>query len=221
MATILSTKILAENQKQLLLNSGIGLVEYDAITIEFDNTTLDAPIPRNLIFTSQNAVKGFFLQYPEFQTREALNIFCVGEKTKAQIKENGYSVNASANSSKELAEMIVNKFSEKEFLYICGSMRRDELPELLQKENISLAELEVYKTTLSPKKFNSSFDGVLFFSPSGVQSYCQENDLNSSVAFCIGATTAAEAKKHTNNIIIANKPSIENVIVQAVKKYKK
>jgi len=220
MATILSTKLLAENQKQLLLNSGIGLVEYDAISIGFDNSSLDAPIPRNLIFSSQNGVKGFFTQYPEFQTRE-LNIFCVGEKTKAQIEKEGYSVVASANSSKELANLIVNEFKEKQFLYICGAMRREELPEILKKGNIAIQELEVYTTTLNPKKFNRTFEGILFFSPSGVKSYCKENDLNSSTAFCIGATTAAEAKKHTQHIIIANKPSIENVIVQVVKKYKK
>lgn len=220
MATILSTKILAENQKQLILNSGIGLVEYDAISIGFDNSSLDAPIPRNLIFTSQNGVKGFFSQYPEFQTRE-LNVFCVGDKTKAEIEKNGYAVNASANSSKKLADLIVKNFKEKEFLYVCGSMRREELPEILKKENIALKELKVYTTSLNPKKFNSSFDGILFFSPSGVKSYCKENDLNSSTAFCIGETTAAEARKYTQNIIIANKPSIENVIVQAVKKYKK
>jgi uroporphyrinogen-III synthase len=220
MATLLSTKILAENQKQLILNSGIGLVEYDAINIGFDNSSLDAPIPRNLIFTSQNGVKGFFTQYPEFQTRE-LNVFCVGDKTKLEIEKNGYSVVASANSAEELAHMIVNEFNEKQFLYLCGSKRRDELPDLLKKQNISIQELEVYTTTLNPKKFNRNFEGVLFFSPSGVQSYCKKNDLNSSTAFCIGETTAAEAKKHTQNIIIANKPSIENVIVQAVKKYKK
>ena len=220
MATVLSTKILAENQKQLLLNSGIGLVEYDAISIGFDNSSLDAPIPRNLIFTSQNGVKGFFTQYPEFQTRE-LNIFCVGDKTKAEILKNGYEVKASANNSEELAHLIVAEFREKEFLYICGSMRREELPRILKKETIAIKELEVYSTSLNPKKFDRKFEGVLFFSPSGVKSYCQENDLNSGTAFCIGKTTAAEAQKHTQNIIIANKPSIENVIVQAVKKFKK
>jgi len=220
MATLLSTKILTLTQKQLLLNSGIGFVEYNAITIGFDNSSLNAPIPRNLIFTSQNGVKGFFTQYPEFQTRE-LNVFCVGDKTKSEILKNGYEVNASANSSKELANLIVDKFREKEFLYICGSMRREELPEILKREKIVIKELEVYTTSLNPKKFNSTFEGVLFFSPSGVKSFCQENDLNSSTAFCIGETTAAEAKKHTQHIIIANKPSIENVIVQAVKKYKK
>ncbi|RKS55277.1 uroporphyrinogen-III synthase [Gillisia mitskevichiae] len=219
MATILSTKILAENQKQLLLNSGIGLVEYDAISIGFDNTSLDAPIPRNLIFTSKNGVKGFFTQYPEFQTRE-LNIFCVGEKTKAEIEKEGYSVIASADYGEELANLIVKDFQEKEFLHICGSMRREELSKILKAANFSIKELVVYNTRLNFRKFDSSFDGILFFSPSGVKSYCQENDINSSTAFCIGATTAAEAKKHTQHIIIANKPSIENVIVQAIKKYK-
>lgn len=220
MATILSTKKLAENQKQLLLSSGIGLVEYDAIKITFDNSSLDAPIPRNLIFTSQNGVKGFFKQYPEFQTRE-LNIFCVGDETKAEIEKSGYSVVASANSGKDLGKLIVTEFDEKEFLYLCGSMRRDELPEILKKQDIVIKELKVYATALNPKKFSRNFEGVLFFSPSGVQSYCQKNNLDSSTAFCIGNTTASEAKKYTNNVIIANKPSIENVIVQAVKKYKK
>ncbi len=220
MATLLSTKILSASQKQLLLNTGIGLVEYNAIEIGFDTSSLDKPIPRNLIFTSQNGVKGFFSQYPEFQTREELNIFCVGDKTKAQIKENGYPVVASANSSKELGELIVNEYKESVFLYICGDKRRDELPELLNKKGISIEELEVYTTTLKAKKFNTTFDGVLFFSPSAVQSFCKENSLEDTIAFCIGNTTATEAKKFTQNIIVANKPSIENVLVQAVKKLK-
>lgn len=220
MATILSTKTLSLAQKELFLNSGIGLVEYDAISIGFDHSSLDAPIPRNLIFTSQNGVKGFFTQYPEFQTRE-LNIFCVGEKTKAQIEKEGYSVIASADYGEELANLIIKNFDEKEFLHICGSMRREELSTILKAADISIKELEVYTTSLNPKKFDSIFDGVLFFSPSGVQSFCEQNNLKSTTAFCIGTTTANEVKKHTKDIIIANRPSIENVIVQAIKKYKK
>lgn len=34
MSTVLSTKILTPVQKQLILNAGIGFVEYDAIKIE-------------------------------------------------------------------------------------------------------------------------------------------------------------------------------------------
>ena len=72
---------------------------------------------------------------------------------------------------------------------------------------------------LNLKKFESKFDGILFFSPSGVQSFTEQNRLNST-AFCIGETTASKAKKHTHEIIIASKPSIENVIVKVVKKLK-
>ena len=80
MKTVLSTKMLSLPQKELFLNSGLGLVEYDALKIEL----LDVEIPfdcQNYIFTSKNAVKAFLnqtkgLDYSKF------NIFCVGGKTK-------------------------------------------------------------------------------------------------------------------------------------------
>ena len=57
----------------------------------------------------------------------------------------------------------------------------------------------------------------MFFSPSGVKSFSIKNKINNAIAFCIGETTANEAKKITQNIIIANKASIENVLVQVIK----
>ena len=85
-----------------------------------------------------------------------------------------------------------------------------------ETENIQFKEIEVYKTSLNPQRFPQEFEGVLFFSPSAVQSFTAKNQLKETTAFCIGNTTAAEAQKHTNNIIIATKPTIENVIVQVV-----
>ena len=49
---------------------------------------------------------------------------------------------------------------------------------------------------------------------------CLCNKLGNSMLFCIGNTTAAEAKKHSENIILANKPTVENVLVQAINYYK-
>ena len=40
MKTVLSTKILNASQKELFLNSNLGLVEYNAIKIEFLDTTI-------------------------------------------------------------------------------------------------------------------------------------------------------------------------------------
>ncbi len=214
MPTVLSTKKLTESQRSLLLQAGIGLVEYDAITIDPVDFEVKTKI-ENAIITSQNTVIGLVDKKVQIE-----NCFCVGEKTKSLLEENGYKVKIMTNYGKELAEIIVKEFAEAEFTFFCGNLRRDELPELLLENNVSFTEIEVYNTVLKPKKIQRTFDGVLFFSPSAVESFTKENTLDNNIAFCIGTITAAEAEKHTNKIVIANKPTIENVIVQVVKKLK-
>ena len=91
----------------------------------------------------------------------------------------------------------------------------------MNKKTIGFKEITVYKTELNIQEFQQEFDGILFFSPSAVKSFTSKNTIGDSTAFCIGETTAAEAKKHTKNMQIATKPSIENVIVQVVKTLKK
>ena len=51
----------------------------------------------------------------------------------------------------------------------------------------------------------------MFYSPSTVQSYRQENNAE-PIAFCIGETTAKEAKKHFKDVRIAKVPTVESVI---------
>lgn len=211
MPTVVSTKKLTHSQRNLLLQAGVGLVEYDAITIKTEDFEVEGSI-ENAIITSQNSVKNLVDQKVQIE-----NCFCVGEKTKAMLEANGYQIKVMTNYGKQLAEIIVNDFADLEFTFFCGNLRRDELPKLLQKNNVNFTEVEVYKTALKPKKFERTFDGVLFFSPSAVESFMTENSLDNTIAFCIGTTTAAEAEKYTDTIIIASKPTVENVIVQVVK----
>lgn len=70
-------------------------------------------------------------------------------------------------------------------------------------------------------KFAQKWDGILFFSPSGVESFVLENNLANSAVFCIGETTAAAAKKYTSSVIVANSTTVESVIAKAVKALKK
>ncbi|MBW8243144.1 uroporphyrinogen-III synthase [Muricauda oceani] len=215
MKTVLSTKMLSPSQKELFLNSGLGLVEYDALKIEL----LDVKIPftyNNYIFTSKNAVK-VFLNQSEGHEKSNFRAYCVGEKTKALLEENGAKVVEMVQNASELAKILVKDHQNESFIFLCGNKRRDELPDTLAKNNVQYKELEVYRTHLNPKAFQRDFDGVLFFSPSGIRSYLLENSLGNGILFCIGETTAAEAQKHSKNIIIANKPTVENVLVQAIK----
>ena len=218
MKTVLSTKMLSLSQKELFLNSGLGLVEYDALKIEF----LNAEIPLdqdNYIFTSKNAVKAFLNQAKELDLSK-YNAFCVGEKTKSILQEKGVNVMEMAENASALAEILVKKHQKESFLFLCGNKRRDELPASLKKNNVQYKELEVYRTHLNAKAFQRDFDGILFFSPSGIRSYLLKNTLGNSTLFCIGDTTAAEAQKHSKNIILANKPTVENVLVQAINHFK-
>lgn len=214
MQTVLSTKILSPAQKNLLLNSGVGLVEYNAIKIEFLDFSCEEII-QNAIITSRNTAKAIISRNIQID-----HVFCVGDKTASLLHENGYNMLETANYGKELAEKLLGKYRERVFTFFCGDKRMDDIPLVLKKNNINFREIEVYKTHLNPRTFDQQFDGILFFSPSAVQSYMMKNKILSAPAFCIGTTTAAEAKKYTENIIIANRPSIENVLVQVVKKFK-
>ncbi|GLU43105.1 uroporphyrinogen-III synthase [Allomuricauda sp. NBRC 101325] len=215
MKTVLSTKILTPAQKELFLNSGLGLVEYDALKIDFLNVEIPLDCS-NYIFTSKNAVAAFLNQVKGAEVSK-FNTFCVGEKTKALLEQNGLNVIEMANNASELGKNIVKNHKNEHFLFLCGNKRRDELPELLTENNIQFKEVEVYRTELNPKAFQRDFEGILFFSPSGIRSYLLENNMGNSTLFCIGDTTATEARKHSTQIITANKPTVENVLVQAIK----
>lgn len=214
--TILSTKKLAEHQKQLLLNAGLGYIEYDFISVKPVPFELNE-VPRNLIFTSKNAVLAV-LNHPKVSILKERKSFAVGVKTSTLLREHGFTVARITNYAEELAYEIKEFHKMEDFMFFCGKKHLDIIPSVLKENGINLKEVEVYDTILSPKKFGRIFDGILFFSPSGVESYCLENDLSGSIAFCIGTTTASEAKKYTSEVVIASNPSIENVIVQAVKK---
>ena len=222
MKTVLSTKKLETNQRELLLNAGLSFVEYDAITIAF----LEVSIPEvieNAIITSQNGVRSILNAKPTIQ-----NCFCVGEKTKALLVQNGYNVIEMGRNSIELAQIVAEKYRKEAFHYFCGSRRRDKLPNLLKASKIDVIEVKTYKTELNLKKFDQKWDGILFLSPSGVESYFSANFKKDEVnieqspnhellCICIGETTASEAKKYSQNTVIANATSVESVIVKAVK----
>ena len=172
MLAVLSTKKLLGNQRTLLLNAGISLVEYNAIKIEFVPFEIPLNI-ENAIFTSQNAVEA--IQDSRFKIQ---NCFCIGEKTKSLLEEYGRKVIAMTEYASQLAENLVKNHKNDSFHFFCGNIRSDEIPSKLKENNISFEEIEVYRTTLNPKKFERKFDAVLFFSPSGVRSFVEGNTNN-------------------------------------------
>ena len=215
---IVSTKKLLPLQKQLLSDAGISVLEEDFIETKIKNFEL-SKVHENLIFTSQNAVQSI-LQHSKCDELKGKSVFCVGMKTKELLTENGFDVVAYTGYASDLAEIISLIYSSESFTFFSGNLRRDVIPNTLKENGITFNEIEVYETNITSKKMTSKQDGILFFSPSGVESYFKLNSIKDETCFCIGETTAeALENKKVNNIFIAEKPSVESVITQVIEYY--
>ena len=217
---ILSTKKLFETQKQLLAEADFMLIEEDFIqtkTIDFELEKVN----QNLIFTSQNAVQSI-LQHPKCDDLKNKNVFSVGMKTKELLSENGFNVIVYTGYSSDLAEIISLIYNKESFTFFSGNLRKDVMPNNLKENQITFNEIQVYETDLTPKKISKKLEAILFFSPSGVESYLKLNTIKEEICFCIGETTAeALENKKNKNSIIADKPSVENVIAKVIEYYKR
>jgi len=216
---IVSTKKLLPNQKQLLLDANFHLIEEDFIKTTFLSPLLEG-LGEALIFTSQNAVESI-LQHPKCEDLKSKNVFSVGMKTKDLLTQNGFNVIAYTGYASDLAEIISLIYSKESYTFFCGNLRRAILPNTLKENGITFNEIEVYETNITSKKITNKLDGILFFSPSAVESYLKLNTIKDEMCFCIGETTAESLEnKKIKNIIIADKPSVENVISDVLEYYK-
>ena len=209
--TVYSTKKLSELQKETLSNT-IGVEDSDFIKIRFNR--IPAKVMKNeienVIITSQNGVESLLNSFTKNEMNFK-NIYCVGRRTKKLIENRIGKVTHVAKNAKVLAEYLSKELESKQVTYFCSNVRLDVLPASLKAQNITVNEVEAYKTMLSPIKLDDSVSGVLFYSPSGIESYLKENTTD-KVAFCIGETTAVEARKHFENVEVANLPSVDSVL---------
>jgi uroporphyrinogen-III synthase len=223
---ILSTKILLSPQKQVLLNAGFSVTEANFIKTENSDFDLNG-IKDNLIFTSQNAAQSVLL-HPKAEELKSKKVFCVGMKTKALLEENGFNVEVYLDYASDLTEIITLIYAKETYTFFSGNLRKETLPIALKAAKVNFNEIQVYETTLTPQKIASpnpskrgekKFDGILFFSPSAVESYLAANKIKNEICFCIGETTASALETITKNIIVADQPSVENVIEDVIEEY--
>jgi uroporphyrinogen-III synthase len=214
---ILSTKKLSSEQKQALTAVNIDVIDTDFIQTQNKSFELK-DLNDNLIFTSQNAVHSI-LSHPKAEELKSKNVFCVGLKTKILLSENGFNVIAYTGYAADLAEIITLIYRNESYTFFSGNLRRETLPKALKDAQVKLNEIQVYETSLTPQKIKTAVEAILFFSPSGVESYLKDNTIKKETCFCIGETTAEALHKITKNIIIADQPTVEDVIEDVITQY--
>ncbi len=216
---IFSTKKLTNVQLQRF-NTSIRVDSEDFIKISPNRISpfaLKKQI-KNVIFTSKNAVEGLLTNV----SAEELNfekIYCVGRKTRRFIQKKIGKVAHFENTAADLANYLLEYIEGTEATHFCGNLSLNDLPETLGEAHITVNSIETYKTKLSGQQMDDAVEGVLFFSPSGIESYLQNNKPN-KIAYCIGETTAKEARKNFDDVKVAKIPDVESVIHLVNENYK-
>ncbi|KAA2219143.1 hydroxymethylbilane synthase [Maribacter flavus] len=208
---VFSTKKFTEAQLQKF-SSGIRVDSEDFIKIS-PNRISPIILKKslgNIVFTSKNAVESLLTNCSPAEL-QFKNIYCVGRKTKRLIQKKIGPVAHVENSATDLANYLVEYMDGTQVTYFHGNLSLEDLPTILEGNNINVNKVEAYKTKLSGKAIPESVEGILFYSPSTIESYLLKNKPH-QVAYCIGETTATEARKHFKEVKVANIPDVESVI---------
>lgn len=208
---VYSTKNLSTAQEKLFHND-IAAKSSDFIKIRYNRLSpsiAKQPI-KNVVITSKNGVEALLHNF----TKEQLNfdaIYCVGRRTKKLITQKIGPVKHAERNAQKLADYLSKSLKGEVVTYFCSDLRLDTLPTVLAANGVTVHEVEAYKTMYSPAEVSDKVSGVLFYSPSTVESYVQKNATD-KIAFCIGPSTAKEAAKHFEHVQIAKVPTVESVI---------
>ena len=174
-----------------------------------------------VVFTSMNAVEAVANELDGHQPN--WKIYSIGNSTRQLVKKyfGEEAIAGTAESAAELAELIVEEDNSDDIFFFCGEQRRDELPDILRSNDFDVNEIVVYQTIQVKHKIEKTYHGILFFSPSAVQSFFSNNKISDkTILFAIGNTTATEIKKYTNNKIITDdEPSKENLVMEMIRYY--
>jgi hydroxymethylbilane synthase len=208
---VFSTKKLTDAQLQRF-NANIRVASEDFIKIGFNRIS---PIilkqkHRNVIFTSRNAVESLLTNCAP-QELQFENIYCVGRKTKRFIQRKIGPVAHHENTAEALAHYLVEYLEGTEVTYFRGDMSLNAIPNILEQHHITVNSIEAYKTKLSGQQIMDGVKTVLFFSPSGVESFLKNNKAD-AIAYCIGETTASEARNHFKEVRVAKLPDVNSLI---------
>ncbi|MCW3467401.1 uroporphyrinogen-III synthase [Chitinophaga nivalis] len=179
-----------------------------------------AVLKNPLVFTSAHAVSIFesYLRQDDFShLYNTVTVGCISGKTKTAVEKAlpGCRIVASASYGIALANAMVQLGNIHTVNFFCGSQRRHELPDTLQAAGIHVQEYVIYENIPAPVAITTTYDGMMFFSPSAVNSYFSVNSLpEHTVCFAIGTTTAAALATHTNNKIIISTGTDEASMMQ-------
>ena len=223
---ILSTRPLNEAmianaaKENVVLETAPFICVQKMISTETANKIKELAVSKaTIVFTSMNAVEMVTEIISPMNVIPDWEIYCMGGTTLSLVKNSWPEkhIKGTAKNATELADKIIADKVES-IHFFCGNIRREELPAILKNEKIQVNEWVVYETLLTPSIIEKAYDGILFFSPSAVESFFSANKtIEKTVLFSIGTTTEATLKQFTTNTIVTSDfPDKEQLVNKAI-----
>lgn len=204
--------IFLTNSKKFQDIKNLELLKITPVAFTINLDTFDC-----LIFTSQNSVKFFAQQYPNWTTKPC---FAISQQTAKTIESLGgdvFFVGKSGHGD-EFALEIAPLLYKKNALYIRAKQSASDLEAILVSQNISCKSIIVYETQCIDNHQSITFplnSIFIFTSPKNVFCFFKNFDWNDSfTAVCIGETTQKSLPEHIKNYT-SQFPSIQSCITLA------
>jgi uroporphyrinogen-III synthase len=175
---------------------------------------LTSELKENIVLTSQMGFRAFV----EIIVQNGLNksnfsVFCTSQTTYQSVLSAGLSIKGVAHNAELLANEILKNRMITSVTFIAGNRRRDELPQVLRQHGVAVHEVMAYRTDLTPITIAEAFEGIVFFSPSAIDSFLLLNRITRISCFCIGQTTARYAQqKGFESALVAENPTEEAMV---------
>jgi uroporphyrinogen-III synthase len=130
-----------------------------------------------VIFTSRNSVDNFFriCQESRIEMPPDTKYFCISDQTANYLQKyiviRKRKIFTGLKTANDLTE-ILKKHKNERFLFPCSNIRKNDIPDFLDKNGFNYKEAVIYRTVASDLSdlADVNYDIIAFFSPSGINS---------------------------------------------------
>lgn len=199
MKKILLTKEIEQKLLFSYLSENFLIESQSFISVEFQELKPYSLENKSIIFTSANGVKAFFKN--QFLLKNTQAIYSVGKKTEKTLHTFGFQPTKVKKNAAELANYLRENKREEIFIHFGGNLSLD----IFNDKKINYQKEIIYQTKLLYPKITQTYHAIVFFSPSGVESFIKNNSLENRMIFSIGETTSKTLKKYTKKRIFTSK----------------
>tara|TARA_B100000508_G_scaffold141097_1_gene147060 strand:+ start:164688 stop:165434 length:747 start_codon:yes stop_codon:yes gene_type:complete len=202
---------------------------------EFRSQRVDLQDHTAVILTSKTAVDHYFRIAEEcrFEVPTSMKYFCISEAVAYYLQKYvTYRKRKIFHGRQTIVDLIdsIKKHKKEKFLLPCSDILRDSIPNTLDKNEIDYQKVVLYRTVASDLSDleSVSYDVLVFFSPSGIESLLKnfpDFKQNKTLIAAFGPTTAKAIVDNNLRLDIhapqPQTPSMSMAIEQYIKDQKK